>query len=275
MSTMTIAQLQTHVFPEKMQNIKVLRPLFQKAKASGADLVCLPEMFNCPYENACFPVYAEPAGGETWQFLSRIAKELGIYLAGGSVPEREGDAIYNTCYLFSPQGEELARHRKVHLFDIDVPGGQRFMESDTLTAGDQITVVDTPLGKLGIAICFDIRFSELFRVMGDKGAQLILIPAAFNMTTGPVHWSLAFRMRALDNQCFIAGCSPARDETASYVAYGHSLVSDPWGNLLTEFDEKAGVQVVTIDLADLDKYRAQIPILAGRRTDLYRTEALK
>ena len=111
--------------------------------------------------------------------------------------------------------------------------------------------------------------------MGDKGAQLILVPAAFNMTTGPVHWSLAFRMRALDNQCFIAGCSPARDETASYVAYGHSLVSDPWGNLLTEFDEKAGVQVVTIDLADLDKYRAQIPILAGRRTDLYRTEALK
>ena len=275
MTSMTIAQLQTHVFPDKMQNVEALRPLIRKVKDSGADLVCLPEMFNCPYENACFPVYAEPAGGETWQFLSHIAKELGIYLAGGSVPERAGDAIYNTCYLFSPQGEELARHRKVHLFDIDVPGGQRFMESDTLTAGDQITVVDTPLGKLGIAICFDIRFSELFRVMGDKGAQLILIPAAFNMTTGPVHWSLAFRMRALDNQCFIAGCSPARDETASYVAYGHSLVSDPWGNLLTEFDEKAGVQVVTIDLADLDKYRAQIPILAGRRTDLYRTEALK
>ncbi len=163
----------------------------------------------------------------------------------------------------------------MHLFDIDVPGGQRFMESDTLTAGDRITVVDTPLGKLGLAICFDIRFSELFRVMGDQGAQLILVPAAFNMTTGPVHWSLAFRMRALDDQCFIAGCSPARDETASYVAYGHSLVSDPWGNLLTEFDEKPGVRVVTIDLADLDKYRAQIPILAGRRKDLYRTEALK
>ena len=143
MTSMTIAQLQTHVFPDKMKNIETLRPLIRKAKNSGADLVCLPEMFNCPYENACFPVYAEPAGGETWQFLSRIAKELGIYLAGGSVPEREGDAIYNTCYLFSPQGEELARHRKVHLFDIDVPGGQRFMESDTLTAGDQITVVDT------------------------------------------------------------------------------------------------------------------------------------
>lgn len=275
MGTIQLGLCQMKVTADKAENLRTAEEAIRTAARQGADLVLLPEMFNCPYENACFPVYSEPAGGETWQFLSRIAKELGIYLAGGSVPEREGDAIYNTCYLFSPQGEELARHRKVHLFDIDVPGGQRFMESDTLTAGDQITVVDTPLGKLGIAICFDIRFSELFRVMGDKGAQLILIPAAFNMTTGPVHWSLAFRMRALDNQCFIAGCSPARDETASYVAYGHSLVSDPWGNLLTEFDEKAGVQVVTIDLADLDKYRAQIPILAGRRTDLYRTEALK
>ncbi len=275
MGTIQLGLCQMKVTADKAENLRTAEEAIRTAARQGAELVLLPEMFNCPYENACFPVYAEPAGGETWQFLSHIAKELGIYLAGGSVPEREGDAIYNTCYLFSPQGEELARHRKVHLFDIDVPGGQRFMESDTLTAGDQITVVDTPLGKLGIAICFDIRFSELFRVMGDKGAQLILIPAAFNMTTGPVHWSLAFRMRALDNQYFIAGCSPARDETASYVAYGHSLVSDPWGNLLTEFDEKAGVQVVTINLADLDKYRAQIPILAGRRTDLYRTEALK
>ena len=275
MNTVKIAVIQIRTELEQDVTLEKAGRMMHEAAGNGAQIAVLPEMFNCPYENACFPVYAEPAGGETWQFLSRIAKELGIYLAGGSVPEREGDAIYNTCYLFSPQGEELARHRKVHLFDIDVPGGQRFMESDTLTAGDQITVVDTPLGKLGLAICFDIRFSELFRVMGDKGAQLILIPAAFNMTTGPVHWSLAFRMRALDNQCFIAGCSPARDETASYVAYGHSLVSDPWGNLLTEFDEKAGVQVVTIDLADLDKYRAQIPILAGRRTDLYRTEALK
>ena len=201
-----------------------------------------------------------------------MARELGLYLAGGSVPELEGDKVYNTCYLFSPQGEELARHRKVHLFDIDVPGGQRFKESDTLAAGNQITVVDTPLGTLGLAICFDIRFAELFRVMGDRGAQLILVPADFNMTTGPVHWDLAFRMRALDQQCFVAGCSPARDEKASYVAYGHSLVCNPWGEILTQLDEKPGVQVVDIDLGDLAKYRSQIPILSGRRGDLYRTE---
>ena len=108
--------------------------------------------------------------------------------------------------------------------------------------------------------------------MGDRGAQLILVPAAFNMTTGPVHWDLAFRMRALDQQCFVAGCSPARDENASYVAYGHSLVCNPWGEILTQLDEKPGVQVVDIDLGDLAKYRGQIPILAGRRGDLYRTE---
>jgi predicted amidohydrolase len=204
-----------------------------------------------------------------------MARELGLYLVGGSVPELDQGKIYNTCYIFSPQGEQIGRHRKVHLFDIDVPGGQRFMESDTLAAGDQFTVVDTPLGKLGVAICFDIRFSEFFRAMGDLGAQLILIPAAFNMTTGPIHWDLAFRSRALDNQCFLAGCSPARDTSASYVAYGHSLAVNPWGEMLGQLDEKAGTLVVDIDLADLAKYRAQLPILSGRRLDLYGTERRK
>lgn len=266
---------QMKVTGDKGENLRRAEDCLRQAARQGANLAVLPEMFNCPYENAAFPVYAEAAGGETWQFLARMAQELGLYLVGGSMPELAEGKIYNTSYIFSPEGQELARHRKVHLFDIDVPGGQRFMESDTLTAGDQITVIDTPLGKLGVAICFDIRFAELFRVMGDKGAQLILVPAAFNMTTGPIHWSLAFRMRALDQQCFVAGCSPARDETSSYVAYGHSLAVNPWGEILTEFDEKEGVRVVEIHLEDLDKYRAQIPILAGRRTDLYRTEALR
>ena len=263
---------QTRVTRDKGENLRLAEAALRQAADQGANLALLPEMFNCPYENPCFPLYGEPAGGETWQFLAAMARELGLYLAGGSVPELEGDKVYNTCYLFSPQGEELARHRKVHLFDIDVPGGQRFKESDTLAAGNQITVVDTPLGTLGLAICFDIRFAELFRVMGDRGAQLILVPAAFNMTTGPVHWDLAFRMRALDQQCFVAGCSPARDEKASYVAYGHSLVCNPWGEILTQLDEKPGVQVVDIDLGDLAKSRGQIPILSGRRGDLYRTE---
>lgn len=262
---------QMHVTADKAENLRHAGALLRQAAAQGAQIAVLPEMFNCPYENACFPVYGEPAGGESWQFLSQTARELGLYLVGGSVPELEDGHIYNTSYIFSPQGQELARHRKVHLFDIDVPGGQRFMESDTLTAGNDITVVDTPYGKLAVAICFDIRFSDFFRLMGDAGAQLIVIPAAFNMTTGPIHWDLAFRMRALDQQCFVAGCSPARDTEASYVAYGHSLVCNPWGDIIAQLDEKEGVCVVDIDLDDLTKYRRQIPILAGRRNDLYQT----
>lgn len=271
MGIIKLGLCQMAVSRDKGENLRRAQAALEQAARQGAQLAMLPEMFNCPYENPCFPVYGEPAGGETWQFLSRMARELGLYLAGGSVPELEGGKVYNTCYFFSPEGEELARHRKVHLFDIDVPGGQRFQESDTLTAGDQITVVDTPLGKIGLAICFDIRFSELFRVMGARGAQIILVPAAFNMTTGPVHWDLAFRSRAVDNQLFVAGCSPARDTGASYVAYGHSLVCNPWGTVVAQLDEKAGVQVAQLDLDDLARYRGQIPILSGRRTDLYET----
>ena len=271
MGIIKLGLCQMAVSRDKGENLRRAQAALGQAARQGAQLAMLPEMFNCPYENPCFPVYGEPAGGETWQFLSRMARELGLYLAGGSVPELEGGKVYNTCYFFSPEGEELARHRKVHLFDIDVPGGQRFKESDTLTAGDQITVVDTPLGKIGLAICFDIRFSELFRVMGARGAQIILVPAAFNMTTGPVHWDLAFRSRAVDNQLFVAGCSPARDTGASYVAYGHSLVCNPWGTVVAQLDEKAGVQVAELDLDDLARYRGQIPILSGRRTDLYDT----
>ena len=266
---------QMRVTANKEENLRHAGELLREAASQGAQIAMLPEMFNCPYESTNFPTYGEPAGGPSWQALSDLARELRIYLVGGSVPEVENGRVYNTSYVFSPEGRELARHRKVHLFDIDVPGGQRFMESDTLTAGDTVTVLDTAFGRIGVAICFDVRFSDFFRIMGDLGAELILVPAAFNMTTGPAHWDLTFRMRALDQQCFLAGCSPARDPASSYVAYGHSLVCDPWGAILAQMDEKEGVLVVDIDRNDLVKYRQQIPILADRRTDLYRTEKRK
>lgn len=263
---------QMNVTRDKGENLRHAGDLLRQAAAQGAEIAVLPEMFNCPYENACFPLYAEPEGGESWQVLSALAKELNLYLVGGSVPEVENGHIYNTCYIFSPEGTQIGKHRKVHLFDIDVPGGQRFKESDTLTAGDSVTVVETPYGKIGVAICFDIRFSDFFRVMEQEGARVIFLPAAFNMTTGPAHWTLTFRMRAIDNQCFTVGCSPARDEKGSYVAYGHSLVCDPWGTVLKECDEKEQVQVVELDMDYIDKFRQQIPIISGRRKDLYRTE---
>ena len=267
---MKLALCQTPVTASLQENQTVMLDYVRRAAQQGADLVCLPEMWACPYENAAFPKYAEPEGGETWQCLQNAARDNGIFLVGGSVPERDGERLYNTCYVFSPAGEQIAKHRKVHLFDIDVPGGQRFMESDTFTPGDNLTIFDTPWGKTGVAICFDIRFAEWFRMMALEGAKLILVPGAFNMTTGPAHWELSLRMRAVDNQCFTAGCAPARDEHASYVSYGNSLVSDPWGNVLGRLDAGEGLLLLDLDLTYADSIRSQIPILSGRRQDLYR-----
>lgn len=269
---MKLALCQTPVTASLHENQTVMLDYVRRAAQQGADLVCLPEMWACPYENPAFPKYAEPEGGETWQCLQNAARENGIFLVGGSVPERDGERLYNTCYVFSPAGEQIAKHRKVHLFDIDVPGGQRFMESDTFTPGDNLTIFDTPWVKTGVAICFDIRFAEWFRMMALEGAKLILVPGAFNMTTGPAHWELSLRMRAVDNQCFTAGCAPARDEHASYVSYGNSLVSDPWGNVLGRLDAGEGLLLLDLDLTYADSIRSQIPILSGRRQDLYRLE---
>ena len=270
MKELTIAQLQLTVSTNKEKNLANLAEALPKVKAEGAQLVCLGEMFNCPYDNACFPVYAEPEGGAFYTALSNLAKEYGIYLSAGTVPECDAEGrIFNTAYVFDPQGTLIAKHRKMHLFDIDVKGGQRFMESDTLTAGDEVTVFDTAFGKMGICICFDIRFPELSRMMALQGAKLILVPAAFNMTTGPAHWEISYRMRALDNQCFFAATSAARDMTASYHAYGHSMITDPWGAVVHEMDEKPGIAVTRIDLDRTEEIREQLPLLKARRPELY------
>lgn len=273
---MKIAQLQTTVFEEKEANLEQLRELIRSIEEDKPDFVLLGEMFNCPYYTPNFPRYAEPEGGETWQALSGIAKEFGIWLEAGTVPEvDEAGRVYNTAYVFDREGRQAAKHRKVHLFDIDVKGGQRFMESETLSAGDHYTVFDTEFGRVGLCICFDFRFPELGRLMVQDGAKLILVPAAFNMTTGPAHWEVMFRSRAIDNQCFVAGTSDARDPDFSYVAWGHSMVVDPWGTVVSELDEKPGIAITEIDLGYVDQIRAQLPLLSARRTDLYELKSLQ
>lgn len=267
---MRVLQLQLPVSAEKEENIARVRDRIERLKDQKADLVTLGEMFICPYETPLFPRYAEPEGGGTWQELSRIAKDYGIYLAAGTVPESdEAGRIYNTAYVFDRSGKQIAKHRKMHLFDINIEGGQSFRESATLTAGDQCTVFDTEFCRMGLCICFDIRFPELSRLMALQDAQVILVPAAFNMTTGPAHWELNFRSRALDNQCYYVATSDARDEGAGYVAWGHSLVTSPWGEIVAEMDEKEGYQITDLDLAKVQKVRRELPLLAARRTDLY------
>ena len=268
-NTLTVAQVQMPVVRDKDANIAAACRLIRRAAETGAELVMLPEMFCCPYENNAFRPYGEPLGGPAQQALSALAKELKIWIIGGSVPELEEDRVYNTCFVYDDTGRQVARHRKMHLFDISVEGGQSFRESDTLSPGNEVTVFDSPWGRLGLCICFDLRFEELARIMTLQGARAIFIPAAFNMTTGPAHWELLFRQRAVDNQCFTLGCAPARDEGAGYVSYGNSIAVDPWGTVLCRADEKETILYADLDLSRVKAVRQQLPILSARRTDLY------
>lgn len=242
----------------------------------GADLVMLPEMFCCPYKTENFPLYAEEQGGEAFQTLAQMAKENEIYLVGGSMPERaETGQLYNTSYVFDRDGRLIGKHRKVHLFDVNFENGQKFQESATLAPGDEVTVFDTEFCKMGLCICYDIRFPELARLMVDEGAQMILVPAAFNMTTGPLHWELLFRGRAADNQVFMAGCAPSRDVNGVYVSYANSIVTSPFGEVLLRMDEHAGCALCAIDLAKVEEARKALPLLVHRRKDLYTLKKTK
>ena len=195
--TLKLGQVQLMVGRDKAENLRRACALIRRAAEQGAQLVMLPEMFCCPYENEMFRPNSEEQGGPAQQALSALSRELGIWIVGGTIPEREGKRLYNTCYVYDDQGRQAARHRKIHLFDVNVEGGQYFMESDTFAPGNDITLLDTPWGRLGLCVCFDLRFEELCRVLTLRGARMILAPAAFNMTTGPAHWELLFRQRAV------------------------------------------------------------------------------
>lgn len=270
-----VLQWQMLVPEQTEQALQSAEQACRKAKYLHADLLALPEMFCCPYETESFPRCAEPEGGRVYEACAALAREYGVYLSAGSMPERGADGrVYNTAYVFDRAGRQIAKHRKMHLFDIDVQGGQSFRESDTLTAGDSVTVFDTEFGKLGLCVCYDFRFPELGRLMALRGAQAVIVPAAFNMTTGPKHWELMFRAQAMFNQLFTLGTAPALDPSASYHSYGHSIAVDPWGATLAKLDAGADFQLVELDLTETERVRAQIPLLRHRRTDVYRLEEL-
>ena len=269
---MKIALIQMYAGPTPEQALQRAAEQLRLAKQQGADLAVLPEMFCCPYETPAFPRFAQPTGGQVWQALRQLAIDNEIYLAAGSVPEAAEGKVYNTAYAFAPDGTQLAAHRKMHLFDIDVQGGQRFFESETLTAGAAATTFPTPWGVFGLCVCYDIRFPELFRIMADKGAVATLIPAAFNMTTGPLHWELLHRARAVDNQMFLFGAAPARDPQSSYQSWAHSIAVSPWGRVLGQLEEQPGILMIEPDFAEVAAVRQQIPALAHRRSALYHIE---
>ena len=253
---MKAALIQMKVTDDKEKNLSRAAELVNKAR--GAELILLPEMFCCPYSTASFVKNAEPEGERVTEALSRMAKASGAYLVGGSMPEYDNGKIYNTCFVFDPEGRLIAKHRKAHLFDIDVKGGQRFFESETLTKGDSVTTFETPFGRVGVCICFDIRFPDF--IMKMRGVNVLAVPAAFNMTTGPLHWELLFRARAVDGQFFTLGCAPARDEKGPYVSYGNSIAVSPWGRVLALAGEGETILLSDLDLDEIRAARSQIPV---------------
>ena len=274
MNSIKIALCQMNVVDNKEKNIEKAIQMIKESKKQGADLAILPEMFNCPYENEKFIEYAEELDdSQTLKEISKIAKEEKIHVLAGSIPELErdddGESIYNTAVFFDDTGKSLGKHRKMHLFDIDVKGKIYFKESDTLSAGNGFTIIKTDLARIGIGICYDIRFVELSRIMALNGAEMLIFPGAFNLTTGPAHWELLFRSRALDNQVYAIGVAPALDEDASYNSYGHSIAVNPWGEVIEELDYSEELKIVEIDLDELKRVREEIPVLKNRRVDLY------
>ncbi|KAL0942590.1 nitrilase family protein [Colletotrichum truncatum] len=265
---------------DKSVNLANARSKVLEAASQGAKIVVLPECFNSPYGCDYFPKYAEtllpshPTKEQSPSFhaLSAMASESGAYLIGGSIPELDENTgkFYNTSLIFSPKGELLGSHRKVHLFDIDIPGKITFKESEVLSPGDSVTVVDLPeYGRISVAICYDIRFPELAMIAARKGCFALVYPGAFNLTTGPMHWRLLGQGRAVDNQIYVAMCSPARDLNATYHAWGHSLIIDPMANVLVEAEEKETTVTWELDNIKIEEARRNIPINTQRRFDVY------
>lgn len=266
---MQLSLVQMLVTDDKKRNVEKACRSIEISADKGAKMAVLPEMFACPYENRSFIRNAEEKGGYIYHAISQAAKENDIWVVAGSFPEQDGNYLYNSSFVFDNHGSEIACHRKLHLFDIDIEGGQHFHESETFTAGNSITVFDSSFGKMGLMICFDLRFGELSRIMALSGAKLLIAPAAFNMTTGPLHWDLLLRARAVDNGVYVAAVSPARDEKASYIAYGHSALVSPWGKYICQMGDEEAISIADADFSMVDSFRRQIPVLSARRTDLY------
>ena len=291
MSKIKIATIQSRVLRNKYDNISHMAELVgsifgatsETATFSGADIpaagcggeetgrpdiIVLPEMWNCPYKAKLFPVFAEPEQDDSWIAMSTMARKNHVYVVGGSIPELDNGKVYNTCYVFNRDGEQIAKHRKVHLFDVNF-GEKPFHESDTLTGGDSFDVFETEWGKMAVNICFDVRFPEGMRKQAVNGAKVVFVPAAFMMKTGAAHWDMNMRMRAVENQLFLVADAPMRDTAIGYESWAHSMVINPWGTVLTDMGIDEGIAITEIDLDMIDKVRAELPLMSARRTDVY------
>ena len=263
-----IGVCQPAVTQNRDENIKNAFKSVAAAADMGAKAVLLPEIFTVPYTRRAIRENPEFPEGGLVEEMAALAEKKGIYLFAGTIPEAEGEKRYNTCFVYDPRGNIIGKYRKTHLFDVDL-GNLRFTESQLFESGGSPLILDTELGRIGVAVCFDIRFSEYMVALGLKGVELLMVPSAFAIDTGESHWRILTRMRAIDSQAYLAGALSARNNELSYKSYGHSIISDPWGLVIGELDEKEGVLVREIDTGNVGRIREGFPLLKGRRPELY------
>ena len=252
---------------DKQANLREATSWVRDAAAQGARLVALPEVFIWRGSKKLERQFAEPIPGPTSITLSDLARELSIYLLAGSILEEipNSERAYNTSLLFDPAGEQIACYRKIHLFDVDLPNGVSLRESQTRAHGHEPVVAQTELGTMGLSVCYDVRFPELYRKLAERGAEVIFVPSAFTAYTGEAHWETLLRARAIENQVYIIAPDQFGVTVNSFETHGDSKIIDPWGRIMAELPQGPGVITATIDFDYLAKIRAEFPVLSHRR----------
>jgi deaminated glutathione amidase len=270
-----VAVIQMTSSPDVAANLAAARGLLERARAEGAVMAALPENFAIMGQREADKVdVAETAGeGPIQAFLGHCARELGLWIVGGTIPirdESEPGRVAAASLLFDERGRAVARYDKIHLFDVDIPGREeRYRESATIVPGNLPVVITTPLGRLGMAVCYDVRFPELFRLLQTQGAEMFSVPSAFTAPTGRAHWELLLRARAVENLCYVLAPAQSGTHSNGRETYGDSMIVDPWGHVVARVSEAGpGLAVAEVDRTLQQELRGRFPALAHRRFDI-------
>jgi deaminated glutathione amidase len=267
LSRFRAAAIQLSSTEDKPQNLRSACALIEQAAAAGAQLVALPELFTSIGRSAQVLAAAEAIPGPTSQALCDLTRRLGITLVAGSICERSSEPTkgFNTSLVIGPDGAILAHYRKRHLFDLEIPNQVNCRESSWLLPGDRISAASTPCGRIGQAICYDLRFPELFRQLVDAGCELFCVPSAFTLATGRDHWEVLLRARAIENQAYVIAPNQFGQHAPGFITYGRSMIIDPWGTVLATAADGAGLIMAEVDPSRVAAVRKQLPALSHRR----------
>jgi deaminated glutathione amidase len=268
---LNVAIIQMNSQDDKQANITVALDLIDRAAADGARLIALPEVWPYLGPEDVSRDQAETIPGPITKLLAERARRHGVYIHGGSIYEtRQGDpGMYNTSFVIDPAGEIIARYSKIHMFDVVLDGVAKFQESATVTPGDETAIIEIEGIPVGLTICYDLRFPELFRILALKGAQAIMLPAAFTLATGKDHWETLIRARAIENGLYMIAPGQWGTHPPGNWCYGRSMVVDPWGTVVATASDGVGIAYATVDPSRVATVRRQIPSLANRRPEAY------